>query len=357
MDVTIKLSIVSIVFIAILLIIALLVLLWICVKIPQLVWKYGLAYYCGAGAKWRGGPNTWAVITGATDGIGLAYAKAMADMGYSLVLMSRNSDKLNAVKNDIHKQYPNCAKIRTIVVDFGADDIYDDIERQLRDLDDIHVLVNNVGVTYRYPEFFTRIDNQREFMSRIFNVNCVAMTRLIGLVLPVMVAQGNGIVINVCSFSALFPTPLLALYSASKAYGDYLSRALGAEYAGKGVIIQSVLPYYVSTNMIRNPKSTWMIPSSDRFVASALKTVGIESRTYGYLPHTVVAFFQAFVLKFLVGNDVNMKLAFRKMYAFREAYCAKRDKYANQAKSVDTINTIATIDTVDTMDTVIDIRL
>ncbi|CAG2105143.1 unnamed protein product [Medioppia subpectinata] len=342
MDVTIKLTIVPLVLLAILLIIGCLVILWIWIKIPQLLWKYCLAYYCGAGVKWKGGPDTWAVITGATDGIGLAYAKAMADMGYSLVLMSRSPDKLDRVKTEIHKEYKNCAKIKIIVVDFADEDIYDKIESELKELPEIHVLINNVGMTYRYPEFFTRIDDQSEFITRIFNINCMAMTKLISLVLPAMADRRSGVILNICSFSACFPTPLLALYSASKTYGDYLSRALSVEYGHKGVVIQSVLPYYVSTNMIRNPKHTFMIPSSDRFVRSALKTVGIESRTYGYLPHTVVAFIQIFVIKFLVGNDVNMKLAFRKMFRFRKAYCAKRDKYAQS---------------MDTLDSVIDIRL
>ena len=150
-----------------------------------------------------------------------------------------------------------------------------------------------------------------------------------------MFQNKSGIILNVCSYSACFPTPLLSIYSASKIYGDYLSRALNAEYRHKGIVIQSVIPYYVSTNMIRNPKHSFMVPSSETFVKSALKTVGIESRTYGYFPHTVIAFFQNYIIKFLIGNEVNVKLAFRKMTKFRQAYYAKRDKF--MAQSTDTV--------------------
>lgn len=327
MEVTLTLTTCPIVLLILLFVITFFVILWFGIKALQLIWKYCLAYYCGAGAKWKGGPNTWAVITGATDGIGLAYAKAMAEKGYQLVLMSRSPDKLNKVKNEIHKQFPNCQKIKTIVVDFFDTDVYDNIELELKELGEIHVLINNVGMTYKHPEFFTRLEDRDEFITRIFNINCNAMTRLLSIILPQMVHKKSGIVLNICSYSACFPTPLLSLYSATKIYGDYLSRALAAEYAYKGIIIQSVLPYYVSTNMIRNPKHSFMIPSSDRFVRSALKTVGIESRTYGYLPHTLIAFFTNYLLKFLVGNDINTKLAFRKMIKFREAYVAKRSQY------------------------------
>ena len=340
MEVTVHLTTIPLFVIAVICVITFFTVLWFGVKSLQIIWTYCLAYYCGYGAKWKGGPNTWAVITGATDGIGLAYAKAMADKGYSLMLMSRSPDKLNKVKNDIHKEFKSCQRIKTIAVDFTEADIYDYIEQELNQLGDIHVLINNVGMTYKYPEFFTRIEDRDEFITRIFNINCNAMTRLLSIVLPQMVANKSGIVINVCSYSACFPTPLLSLYSASKIYGDYLSRALNAEVRYKGVIIQSVLPYYVSTNMIRNPKETFLIPSSDTFVKSALKTVGIEARTYGYLPHTVIAFFQNYLLKFLIGGDINMKLAYRKMTKFRAAYCAKREKYLAQC-----------------LDTVIDIRL
>jgi len=235
-----------------------------------LIWIYCLKYYCGSGAKWCGGPNTWAVITGATDGIGLSYAKAMAQKGYNLVLMSRSDLKLNKVKKDIQLNYHNCIQIKTIAVDFSQLDIYDYIEEELKKLGKIHVLINNVGMCYKYPEFFAKIDN-KQFINDMINVNIHSMTRMINIVLPQMIEKQSGIIINISSYSANFPAPLLALYSATKIYGDYLSRALAEEYSREGIIIQSVRPYYVSTNMIRNPKTSFMVPSADQFVKSVLK--------------------------------------------------------------------------------------
>jgi 17beta-estradiol 17-dehydrogenase / very-long-chain 3-oxoacyl-CoA reductase len=260
----------------------------------------------------------------------LAYAKAMAEKGYCVLLVSRNPEKLNKVKKEIELKYKNCFEVRTLAVDFSKSNIYETIKAELQKLDEIHVLINNVGMTYRYPEYFTRIEDSENFITSIINVNINSCTRLIHMVLPQMVEKKRGIILNVASYSACFPTPLLAIYSGTKVYVDYFSRALNQEYSEKGIIIQSVIPYYVSTPMIRSPKLSFMIPSADKFVKCALKTVGFESRTFGYFPHTVVAFLQNFVIKFLIGNDVNIKLAFRKMKRFRERYLTKKNKYTHK---------------------------
>jgi len=336
MEVVQNLSSVSLYLVVFLLTIAIIVILWMVLRLIIIFWIYCVRYNYGTGAKWCGGPNTWAVITGATDGIGLSYAKAMAQKDYNLVLMSRSDLKLNKVKNDIQLNYHNCIQIETIAVDFSQLDIYDYIEEELKKLGEIHVLINNVGMCYKYPEFFAKIDN-KQFINDMINVNIHAMTRMINIVLPQMIAKQSGIIINVSSYSANFPTPLLSLYTATKIYGDYLSRALAEEYSRGGIIIQSVRPYYVSTNMIRNPNTSFMVPSADKFVKSALKTVGIEPITYGYFPHTLLAFSQNFLMKFLIGNDLNMKLALHKMLRYNKEYIAKSDKYTNNGSGTHVI--------------------
>jgi 17beta-estradiol 17-dehydrogenase / very-long-chain 3-oxoacyl-CoA reductase len=306
------------------------VILWIVIKFVLILWTYCLAYYVKSGPEWCGGPNVWAVVTGSTDGIGLAYAKFMAEKGYCVLLISRNPEKLNKVKKDIENLYKSCPEVRTLAVDFSKSNIYGTIEEVLKNLPEIHVLINNVGMTYRYPEYFTKIEDSKNFITSIINVNINSCTRLIHMVLPQMEERKRGIILNVSSYSACFPTPLLAIYSATKIYVDYLSRALNQEYIGKGIIIQSVVPYYVSTPMIRSPKTSFLIPSADKFVESALKTVGFESRTFGYFPHTLLAFMQNFFIKFFIGNDVNMKFAFRKMKRFRKGYLINKNKYMNK---------------------------
>ena len=308
----------------ILLIIALIVTLWVAIKFIQALWTYFICYLLGFGATWRPGPDSWAVVTGATDGIGLAYAKAMAGKGYCLFLISRNTQKLDKVKAEILNEYPNCPAVKIMSIDFTLDTIYKNIAEEISSLNGhVHVLINNVGMAYKYPEYFTKIPNSDKFISDILNCNILSVTRMTHIVLPMMEKRRSGSVINISSYSALFPTPLLCMYSASKIYMDYFSRALHAEYKDRGIIVQSVLPYYVSTYMIRNPGISLMIPSPDQFVNSALKTVGVEVRTYGYFAHNILAFFQNFFVKFVIGNNLNTKIAFFRMKRFRKG-CYKR---------------------------------
>lgn len=308
----------------VLLVISSLVILWAAVKFIQALWIYFICYALGFGAKWCPGPDQWAIITGSTDGIGLAYAKAMARKGYCVLLISRNQQKLDKVKATIVQEYPNCPAVKTLAVDFCSQSIYKHIAEVISGLGGhVHVLINNVGMAYKYPEYFTKIPNSDKFIDDILNCNIMSVTRMTHICLPLMEARRSGIVINVSSYSALFPTPLLAMYSSSKIYMDYFSRALHAEYKDRGIVVQSVLPYYVSTNMIRNPGISLMIPSPDQFVSSALKTVGVEVRTYGYFAHNILAFFQNFFVKFVIGNNLNTKIAFFRMKRFRKG-CYKK---------------------------------
>ncbi len=74
-------------------------------------WTCYLGYKMGFGVKWRSGDNVWAVITGATDGIGLEYAKQLAAKRYSLLLISRSEDKLKCVAQQIENQFTGCKEV------------------------------------------------------------------------------------------------------------------------------------------------------------------------------------------------------------------------------------------------------
>lgn len=95
-------------------------------------------------------------------------------------------------------------------------------------------------------------------------------------------------------------------------------------FLDKGIIIQSVLPYYVSTNMIRNPAISFIIPTPTRFVTAALKTVGIERQTNGYYYHTWMAYIQNFWVRFFIDPSLNTSVVFARMRRFREGCYKKR---------------------------------
>ncbi|KAG5274091.1 hypothetical protein AALO_G00159060 [Alosa alosa] len=232
----------------------------------------------------------WAVVTGATDGIGKSYAEELARRGFALMLISRSQERLDDVSQSLKSMYK--VETKTIAVDFGGADIYPKIEAGLEGLE-IGVLVNNVGISYSYPEFYLNIPDLENFITTMINVNITSVCHMTRLVLPRMVQRSKGVILNISSASGMYPVPLLTVYSASKAFVDFFSRGLHTEYKCKGIIIQSVLPFFVATKMTKIRKPTLDKPTPDRYVAAEVQTVGLEDQTNGYFPHAFMGWWSA----------------------------------------------------------------
>uniref|UniRef100_A0A8B9LTW9 3-ketoacyl-CoA reductase n=1 Tax=Astyanax mexicanus TaxID=7994 RepID=A0A8B9LTW9_ASTMX len=226
----------------------------------------------------------WAVVTGATDGIGKSYAEELARRGFSMMLISRTQEKLDDVAQSLERRYK--VETKTVAVDFGQVDIYPKIETALSGLE-IGVLVNNVGISYPYPEFFLHIPDLDNFINTMINVNITSVCQFkFKHLFPHF--RAKGVILNISSASGMYPVPLLTVYSSTKAFVDFFSRGLQAEYKSKGIIIQSVLPFFVATKMTKIRKPTLDKPTPDRYVAAELTTVGLQDQTNGYFPHAVM---------------------------------------------------------------------
>ncbi|XP_066276105.1 very-long-chain 3-oxoacyl-CoA reductase-like [Branchiostoma lanceolatum] len=226
--------------------------------------------------------GNWAVVTGSTDGIGKAYAEELAARGLNIVLISRSEDKLKAVAAEIEGKAGVQTKI--VVADFSSADIYDNISQELEGLD-IGCLVNNVGVSYKFPDYYGNTGPEVDEM--MLNVNSLSVVKMTRIVLSGMVERKKGVILNISSASGVSPTPLLSLYSASKAFVDYFSRCLAHEYRSKGIIIQSVTPHFVATKLSGIRKSNPLVPNATSYVRSALNTVGLADHTFGYYLHAL----------------------------------------------------------------------
>ncbi|KAM8807550.1 LOW QUALITY PROTEIN: very-long-chain 3-oxoacyl-CoA reductase [Eudromia elegans] len=260
--------------------------------------------------------GAWAVVTGATDGIGKAYAEELARRGMKVALISRSKEKLDQVASEIKEKFK--VETRVIVADFGErEDIYSRIKAGLEGLE-IGVLVNNVGISYAYPEYFIDIPDLDNTIDKMININIMSVCKMTRLVLPGMLERSKGVILNISSAAGMYPTPLLTLYSATKAFVDYFSRGLHAEYKSKGIIVQSVLPYYVATKMSKIRKPTFDKPSPETYVRAALGTVGLQTQTNGCLPHA----FMGWVFSFLPSSAA-MSLLMKTNKQVRARYLKK----------------------------------
>ncbi|XP_069812086.1 very-long-chain 3-oxoacyl-CoA reductase-like, partial [Dendropsophus ebraccatus] len=188
-------------------------------------WRTNLKQYGG-----------WAVVTGATDGIGKEYAMELARRGFNVVLISRTVEKLEKVAKEIEKQTQRKTKI--FQVDFtGGSEIYPKVEKALKDLD-IGVLVNNVGMSLGGTGRFLDTPDLNQRIEDIINCNVFSVLHMTRIVLPGMVQRKRGVIINLSSAAGARPYPLVNIYSCTKVFVDFFSRSLNFEYRRDGIIVQ-----------------------------------------------------------------------------------------------------------------------
>ncbi|XP_062997570.1 inactive hydroxysteroid dehydrogenase-like protein 1 [Elgaria multicarinata webbii] len=247
----------------------------------------------------------WAIVTGCTSGVGKSYAKELASRGVNIVLISLDKAKMEALAKEIADSYR--VETAVIVADFSKGrGAYPAIEKALAGKE-IGILVNNAGVFYACPDYFTNLTEDKVW--DLINVNIGAVNMMVHMVLPGMVQRKKGAIINVSSVFCCQPTPKITAYSASKAYLDHFSRALHYEYAPQGIFVQSLIPFYISTDVTKfsdaPSKSSYFAPSADEFAHHAITTLGISRRTTGYWPHSIMLMFGQYLPDWLWARGLN----------------------------------------------------
>jgi uncharacterized protein len=177
----------------------------------------------------------WALVTGASSGIGAAFARALARDGVNLVLVARREERLRAVSDEIEKQHG--VAVRTVAADLATREGVRDAVDSVSDLD-VAILVNNAG--FGYVGRFDQQDATR--LEAMVQLHCAAPVALTAALLPKLVERGRGAVLFTGSVSGSQPLPLHALYSATKSFDNFLAEALWGELLGTGVDVLGVLP-------------------------------------------------------------------------------------------------------------------
>ena len=182
----------------------------------------------------------WAVVTGASAGIGEAFARACAREGLSVVLVARRRDRLEALAAELQEK--DGIETRVVELDLAQSDAPGRLVTAVADLD-VSVLVNNAG--FGLQGRFEGLDLGR--LEDMVHVNCMVPMVLTHCMLPAMIERGKGAVIVVGSAAGRQPLPLHGVYSATKAFDLFFAESLAVEVESQGIDVLVVEPGTVET--------------------------------------------------------------------------------------------------------------
>jgi len=188
------------------------------------------------------GSGRWAIVTGASQGIGRAMAAEAARRGYDLMLLALPGTGLEGISDDLSRLYEVDSEFWEI--DLANRDAVDDFAMAVRTGGyAVSLLINNAGV----GGTMTFAEQPASRIQSIIDVNVGALTQLTRLLLPVLIGEGDAHILNVASLAGWYPSPGMGVYAATKAYVISLSLALREELKGTGVTVSVLSPSGVVT--------------------------------------------------------------------------------------------------------------
>jgi len=185
----------------------------------------------------------YALITGASSGIGLELARIAASNNMNLILLARNSEKLMQLRTELEERYP--IKVLAVGCDLTKSDTVEKIASLLNGRGIIpDVLINNAG--FGMYGSFDKIGTETE--ANMIQLNITSLTDLTKIIYRQMRSRGKGKILNVSSIAGFMPGPWMAVYHATKAYVLSFSEALAAEAKGSGITVTALCPGPTATN-------------------------------------------------------------------------------------------------------------
>ena len=237
---------------------------------------------------YRYGSNSWAVITGATSPLGKAFALELAKRGFSICMIGRSTEKLEALEKEI-KEINNFVGTKVIVTDYKqclSPMFFTNIMEELKNID-ISILVNNASVDFF--DYFTESTNQK--LQELFCVNIISVAMLTHIVVQKMLQRKlNSAIINLSSCEGVFPSAFSSIYSASKAFVDAFSCQLSNEIGNK-VDVLALRPYWIRVDLPPIVKKVFAV-SAEKCVKSCLDQLSKGNTSYGHPKHALVGVFR-----------------------------------------------------------------
>lgn len=213
----------------------------------------------------------WALVTGASAGIGAAFAERLARDAYDLILVARRRERLDEIAEKLARAHER--RVSVLAADLTTGEGVRSVEARIANEPALELLVNNAG--FGTNGAFADLDRDGE--EEEVRLNVIALLRLTHAAVGAMRARGHGSVINVSSLAGFQPAPFNATYGATKAFVNSFSHGLAEELRGTGVRIQLLCPGFTRTEFQEVagvptgdiPEFAWM--SADDVVAASLE--------------------------------------------------------------------------------------
>lgn len=229
-------------------------------------------------------------MTGASDGIGHAFAQALCSKGFNVLLHGRNPEKLAGIKAELEKQYPN-VRVQAVIAD--AFDYNADLDKIVSTCEalpgKLTVLVNNVGGVPLEPEYGSFSEINKDFMDNLINLNARFPAQLTRALTPLLASNSPSLIMNMTSLTAMRGLPYFTTYSATKSFNYNFSQGLKTEMMAEGHDVE-VLGIIVGNVMSgRNKDHIAGFTCTSRQLANeALQRVGCgEANVWGWYRHAL----------------------------------------------------------------------
>jgi hypothetical protein len=217
-----------------------------------------------------------AAVTGASSGIGEAFATRLAHDQHDLIVVARSRERLAELAERLHRAHH--VDVEVLAADLTERSGLERLERRLAGEDRLELLVNNAG--FGTVGAFAKAEVEHE--EEEIRLNVLALVRLTRAALPGMIARKRGTIINVSSMAAFQPGPYMATYGATKAFVNSFTEGVAEELRGTGVKIQALCPGFTRTEFQERANvNTSSIPSFAWMTAEAVVDSSLRNLRWG----------------------------------------------------------------------------